>query len=101
LCLIASIAFQRANAQLVPPAAPQVLSAGAGQPVNGTNRPLTTKVVRIYNGTGHFDDALAEKLRPALAKFFGYVPDPVQPAPGATVASPAQPDKKVVAAARP
>jgi hypothetical protein len=29
-----------------------------------------TKVVRIYRGTGYFDQAMAEKLRPNLAKAF-------------------------------
>jgi hypothetical protein len=101
LCVLGSVGLQRASAQLGPPAAPQVPSPGTGQLVNGPNRPPTTKVVRIYSGTGHFDDALAEKLRPTLAKAFDYRPDPIQPVPGATAAAQAQPDsqKKVAAAA--
>lgn len=39
-----------------------------------TNAPLQdsdeTKVVRIYRGTGRFDLAMAQKLRPNLAKAF-------------------------------
>jgi hypothetical protein len=46
----------------------------APQVVSGTNQaakePEQTKVVRIYNGAGSFDEALAEKLKPMLAKTF-------------------------------
>jgi len=33
--------------------------------------PQSTKVARIYHGAGYFDVALAEKLKPMLAKTFG------------------------------
>jgi hypothetical protein len=33
-------------------------------------KPIATKVVRIYNGAGYFDDALAERLLPILVKAF-------------------------------
>jgi hypothetical protein len=40
-------------------------------PVNASaQQPNRTKVVRIYGGAGYFDIALAEKLRPRLAKGF-------------------------------
>jgi len=40
-------------------------------PVNAsTQQPNRTKVVRVYGGAGYFDIALAEKLRPKLAKGF-------------------------------
>jgi hypothetical protein len=45
------------------PAAP--LSANAAQ-----QDPDETKVARIYRGTGRFDLAMAQKLRPNLAKAF-------------------------------
>jgi hypothetical protein len=41
-----------------------------------------TKVVRIYGGSGYFDLAMAEKLRPMLAKgFASSEPDPVKSVP--------------------
>jgi len=40
-------------------------------PVNtSAQQPNRTKVVRVYGGAGYFDVALAEKLRPRLAKGF-------------------------------
>jgi hypothetical protein len=35
-----------------------------------SQQPDQTKVVRIYGGAGYFDAALAEKLRPILARTF-------------------------------
>jgi hypothetical protein len=44
-------------------------SASPPLPVNtSAQHPNRTKVVRIYVGAGYFDIALAEKLRPKLAK---------------------------------
>jgi len=59
-------------------------------------------VVRIYNGAGYFDDALAEKLLPMLAKAFPPAPpDPAQTAQSAPVGAQAKPEnqKKVSATA--
>jgi hypothetical protein len=50
-----------------------------------------TKVVRIYGGEGYFDNALAEKLRPMLAKAFpSSRPEAPKAVPGAAVAAPAK-----------
>src|SRR5271166_4992477 len=47
-----------------------------------------TKVVRIYRGTGYFDQAMAEKLRPNLAKAFAPVKSAaLQVLPGAAIAA--------------
>jgi hypothetical protein len=70
------------------------------QTANATNR--TTKVVRIYNGSGSFDDAMADKLRPMLAKAFpSSMPEPTKAVAGATAAVPAKPEnqKKLTEAA--
>ena len=96
-----SLGLQRASAQLVP-AAPQVPSAGAIPTANGANKPTGTKVVRIYNGAGYFDDVLADKLRPMLAKAFPFArPEPPKAVAGATVAAPTKPEnqKKIAEAA--
>lgn len=46
----------------------------AHQVVAGTTetpkQPEQTKLTRVYRGTGSFDEAMAEKLRPMLAKTF-------------------------------
>lgn len=65
------------------------------------NKPPATKVVRIYNGAGYFDDVLADKLRPMLAKTFRLVTlEPPKAPTSATAAVPLKPEtqKKVVAA---
>jgi hypothetical protein len=42
-----------------------------GPIVQGTAKePESTKVARIFHGTGSFDEALAERLKPMLAKTF-------------------------------
>ena len=47
-----------------------------------------TKVVRIYRGTGYFDQAMAEKLRPNLAKAFAPAKSAtLQPLPVAAIAT--------------
>jgi hypothetical protein len=92
------LGLHRASAQLGPPPAPMVPSGVAVPTPNGTS----TKIVRIYNGAGHFDDALAEKLRPMLAKAFPFArPEPPKAAPGATVSAPVKSDaqKKLAEAA--
>jgi hypothetical protein len=79
-----------------PPPAPMVPSPGMVPAANAANR--TTKVVRIYNGAGSFDDALADKLRPMLAKAFpSSMPESAKAAPGATIAAPAKPENKKLA----
>jgi hypothetical protein len=60
-------------------------------PANGAVKPQTAKVVRIYSGAGYFDVALAEKLRPMLAKAFpASGPDLAKSVPGAAVAATAK-----------
>lgn len=54
-----SLGLKWASAQLLP-ALPQLPSA------DHADKPATTKLVRIYNGTGYFDDALAAKVRPIV-----------------------------------
>jgi hypothetical protein len=115
LCLAAgSLGLQRAAAQVAPapapvspaPAAPLPSSYVAHNaavkpsrppqtPISQTNaaaqQPDQTKIVRIYGGAGYFDNALAEKLRPMLAKAFpSSRPDAPQAVPGAAVAAPAK-----------
>jgi hypothetical protein len=126
LCFAAgSLGLQRAAAQLAPPPAPvSPAPAGAlpasyvahntavkasrppqtpGSKANAAaQQPDQTKVVRIYGGAGYFDNALAEKLRPMLAKAFPTSgPDAPKAVPGAAVAAPAKPEsqKKVAEAA--
>jgi hypothetical protein len=75
-----SLGLPRVSAQTAPaapaPAAAAHNTAKASHPAVPVpaNAPLQdadeTKVVRIYHGTGRFDLAMAEKLRPNLAKAF-------------------------------
>jgi hypothetical protein len=95
-----SIGLQRAAAQLVPPPAPFVSSPVAAPSATGPINPTVTKIVRIINGVGYFDDALAEKLRPRLAKAFPFsMTEPLKALAGAPVPSSAKPEgpKKVAA----
>jgi hypothetical protein len=97
------VGLHQASAQLGPPPAPQVPSPGALSSANGNHKSPTTRVLRIYSGPGYFDDALAEKLRPLLAKAFpSSMPEPVQPVSGTTGTAPVKPEmpKKVAEAAR-
>jgi hypothetical protein len=60
-----------------------------------------TKLLRIFTGAGYFDDALAQSLRPMLAKAFpSSNPAPAQSVPAVTIAVPTTPEsqKKVVTA---
>jgi hypothetical protein len=82
----ASLGPQRVSAQIAPAPAPPGQSAAPAAAAHNTTRanhsavplpanappqdPDETKLVRIYRGTGRFDLALAEKLRPNLAKAF-------------------------------
>jgi hypothetical protein len=60
---------------------------------NAANR--TTRIVRIYNGDGSFDGALAGRLRPMLAKAFpSSMPAPTKTALGATIAAPLKPENQ-------
>jgi hypothetical protein len=99
-----SVAFDRTTAQAAPPAFQLPASAQfptALPSAGGTNQSPTTKVVRIYNGAGSFDDALAEKFRPMLAKtFHSSTTDPVKAATAEPDATPTQLDsqKKVAPA---
>jgi len=61
----------------------------------GFQRADETKVVRIYGGGGHFDQALAEQLRPNLAKVFAFAEvktAPLKPLPGTVVAAAPNPE---------
>jgi hypothetical protein len=99
VCLaFASVGLERVSAQIAPAPAPPAQSAAPAAAARNTSRashpaaalpanaalqdPDETKVVRIYRGTGRFDLAMAEKLRPNLAKAF---------APGKSSALPALP----------
>ena len=101
-----SLGLQEAAAQstlkLAPPPSPIISSPGVVAPENA-NKPGTTKLVRIYNGAGYFDGALAERLRPMLAKAFpSSMPVPPQAVPVATAVAPAKPEsQKKVAVADP
>ena len=128
LCFAAgSLGLQRASAQLAPPPAPvSPAPAGAlpasyvahntavkssrppqtpGSQANpAAQQPGQTKVVRIFGGAGYFDNALAEKLRPMLAKAFGTSrPDAPKAVPDAAVAAPAKSESqsKLTLAAHP
>jgi len=93
-----SIGLHRAAAQFGPPAPPVVSSPGVVP--SATTTPGNTRVVRIFTGSGYFDDALAAKLRPALAKAYPFsIPEPVKAV--ATSAAPANSDsqKKIAEAA--
>lgn len=83
------VGLQRAAAQLGPPAS-RLLA-----PANGVNKEPGTIVVRIYNGAGYFDDALAEQLRPMLAKVFGSsTAAPVRSVPSEAVTASTQPENQ-------
>ena len=57
--------------------------------------PGQTKVVRIYLGAGYFDHALADKLRPILAKAFASSkPDALKVVPDAAVAAPGKAESR-------
>jgi hypothetical protein len=92
-----ALSLQQASAQLSQPGSPQppvtfqLPQPGAPSSGNAVNKPTTTKVLRIYGGTGCFDDALAEKLRPMLAKAFpSSRPDPATAVPAQTASAPAK-----------
>jgi hypothetical protein len=108
-----SLALERAAAQVAPAPAPVTPAPAAPLPssyvahnaavkpsrppqtpisqTNAAKQPDQTKVVRIYGGAGYFDNALAEKLRPMLAKAFpSSKPDAPKAVPGAAVAAPAK-----------
>ena len=109
-----SLALERAGAQLAPSTAPVSPAPAAALPASyvahntavkssrppqtpgsqvnaAAQQPDKTKVVRIYGGAGYFDNALAENLRPMLAKAFGTSrPDAPKAVPGAAVAAPAK-----------
>ena len=54
-----------------------------------------TKVVRIYSGAGYFDGALAEQLRPILAKAFASSKnDALKVVPDAAVAAPGKAESR-------
>jgi hypothetical protein len=92
----ASVGLQRVSAQIAPAPAPPAQSAAPAAAAHNTSRashpavPLPanaalqgtdeTKVVRIYRGTGRFDLAMAEKLRPNLAQAFAPGKSPALPA---------------------
>lgn len=60
-------AIRRPQARAKTPAVTQP----TGPIVQGTAKePESTKVARIFRGTGSFDEALAERLKPMLAKTF-------------------------------
>jgi hypothetical protein len=73
------IGSQPVAAQAAPPvAASQPVAAQVAkslqpvaQPKPGPAEPEHTKIVRTYRGSGYFDEELADKLRPVLAKNFG------------------------------
>ena len=91
----ASVGLQRVSAQIAPAPAPPAQSAApaaahntsrashpaAPLPANAAHQDTDeTKVVRIYRGTGRFDLAMAEKLRPNLAQAFAPGKSPALPA---------------------
>jgi predicted methyltransferase len=104
LCFaLGPVGVQLAADQLAPPAAPtgafpadvahntsRASRSGVSQN-NGAVQPSDeTKVVRIYGGGGHFDQVLAEKLRPNLAKVFAFAAvksAALKPLPGPAVAA--------------
>lgn len=118
LCFAAgSLDLERAAAQLAPSPAPASYAAHntaikpsrppqtPGSQANPAAQPPgQTKVVRIFGGAGYFDNALAEKLRPMLAKAFGTSrPDAPKAVPDAAVAAPAKSESqsKLTLAAHP
>ena len=85
---------------LSPPAFQLSTATPAGMANPATNAGVT-KLIRIFTGTGYFDDALAQSLRPMLAKAFPFSnPTPAQSVPAVTIAAPTTPEsqKKVVVA---
>ena len=83
------------------PAAFQLATATPAGMANPATNAGVTKLIRIFTGTGYFDDALAQSLRPMLAKAFpSSNPAPAQSVPAVTIAVPTTPEsqKKVVAA---
>lgn len=58
----------RAGARTLHVTQPRPMGPGASETAK---QPEQTKIARIYRGTGSFDEALAEKLKPMLAKTFG------------------------------
>jgi hypothetical protein len=52
------------------PAIAQKPAAIGVNPKGKESQPEKTKIVAIFHGTGSFDEAMAEKLRPVLAKTF-------------------------------
>ena len=95
------LGLQRAVAQAAgPPAFQLPASAQLPAPValpsaNAADRASTTNVVRIYSGPGYFDAALAERLRPMLAKGFALSkPERLKSVPAEPLAAPATPDSQ-------
>jgi len=97
-----SLGSQRAAAQVVSPPVPssafpvqtshntsaKASHPGLSQAPAAAAESDETKVVRIYRGTGYFDQALAEKLRPNLAKAFAPAKSAaLQTLPGAAIAA--------------
>ena len=101
LCLaFGCLSLQRAAAQAAPPVAFQVPAPVGIPSANGAIGPSPTKIVRIFGGTGHFDDALAERLRPMLAKAFpSAMPDPIKAVPAASISAPTKPEGQAKVAA--
>ena len=52
------------------PAVAQKPAAIGVNPKGKESQPEKTKIVAIFHGTGSFDEAIAEKLRPVLTKTF-------------------------------
>jgi hypothetical protein len=101
-----SLGVQQASAQatpkLPPPPPPTIPSPGVVAPANA-DKPSTTKLVQIYNGAGYFNNALAEELRPMLAKAFpSSLSEAATAVPDATLVAPAKLEsQKKVAVAHP
>jgi hypothetical protein len=88
--LLPAMAQATAPAFQLPASAIPSTPMAAGLPA--TKSP-PTKLVRVYNGAGYFDDALAERLRPMLAKAFPpTVPEPAKAAAAGTNAAPSIPE---------
>jgi hypothetical protein len=89
---LGTIGLHRAAAQFGPPPPPVVSSPGA-VPSGNVATPGTTTVVRIFTGSGYFDNALAAEIRPALAKAYPFsIPEPGKAV--ATSAAPANSDSQ-------
>jgi hypothetical protein len=64
-------------------------------PVNASTQPPNrTKVVRVYGGAGYFDMALAEKLRPGLARGFASTKSTLVKAASGEVSVPTKADSQ-------